>query len=375
MKNYIGRNFYAGGRCLIFGVLILVLLNQVSAQTQIETINEFQSDLQNWFKASDNASSETDLILFYPFLLSAPELADIDQSKALRATLLLTDTVPVPRRAFTDSGRTTYEVYKVILDNRAFENVQLPRDEQRRLKRARNILLYRRCIFLRLWDKLTGKRPPVRHSRRYSVYLEFAKEKAALETRLLRESEPLRRLELETGIRVLEHRWIDEGYKEKIGAALKDFREISAKDPERFWADAESNFNRNMRIVNGISLPVTRLLPEAKDWGNNSLWKSWQHGNSSGLMMPVSIDRRWLNLEVLGPHRWSWQEGSYKQDKVVISDGEGLATKIPGRVLMQVLPVKLLVAKNIMNNGRVLSMDEPVIVGLICRVLPNLPAR
>jgi hypothetical protein len=365
---------FTGIRVLLVGLLALNSPD-VSGQNPATKSELFRANLQSWYRSSVDPSRGTELILFVPSMPIDPALISNDPIVSQRTLLLLTDVAPLPTEVFASSGRKTYDVYKTVLDHRAIETRRLSKDENRRLKSARNVLLARQCLLTKVFRKLLGKPSNVEYSSDYTTYRIFSGQYAQLETQLLRETNPARRAELRTAMQTTLERWNKKGHKEKVERALKDFREITAQDPERFWSEVSTAYSRNVRIVGGVHLPMTRLEPAVRDWTDDEGWNPWHSGDSMGLIKLASINRRWLLTEVLTTHEWSWGDGTYKRDNVLISDGLGLMTRNARDQLMPLLPISLVLAKNVVIAGQPLIGTEPVIVGVVCRVLPRLPIR
>jgi hypothetical protein len=373
-KTTFCRLGFTGIRVLLAGLLALNC-SGVSGQNPANRSELFRLNLQSWYRSRVDPSHGTELILFAPPLPIDPALTSSDLIVSQRTLLLLTDQAPLPTQVFTSSGRRTFDVYKTILDHRAIEIRKLSKDEERRLKRARNVLLARRCLLTRVFRKLLGKPSNVEYSSEYTAYWAFLSQYAGLETQLLRATDPARRAELRIAMQTTLDQWIRKGHKEKVERALKDFREITAQNPERFWSEVSTEYSRNVRIVGGVHLPITRLEPAVRDWTDDEGWNPWQSGDSTGFIKVAFINRRWLRTEVLTTHAWSWGDGTYKRDNVVISDGLGLTTRNARDQLMPLLPIRLVLAKNVMIAGQPLIGTEPVIVGVVCSVLPRLPTR
>ena len=345
----------------------------VSGQNPANSSELFRLDLQSWYRSTVDPSHGTELILFVPSLPIDPALTSSDSIVSQRTLLLLTDQAPLPTQIFASSGRRTYDIYKTILDHRAIETRTLSKDEERRLKRARKVLLAQQCFLTKVFRKLLRKPSSVEYSSAHLAYRAFLSRYAELETQLLRETDLAKRAELRTAMQATLDQWVRKGHKEKVEQALTDFREITARNPERFWSQVATEFSRNVRIVGGTHLPMTQLEPAVRDWTDNEGWNPWHSGDSTGFIKVASINRRWLRTEVLTTHAWSWGDGTYKRGNVVISDGLGLMTRNSRDQLMPLLPIRLLLAKNVVISGQPLIGTEPVIVGVVCRVLPRLP--
>lgn len=361
-------------RVLLAGLLALNC-SGVSGQNPANPSDLFRRNLQSWYRSTVDPSRGTELILFVPSMPIDPALISDDPIVSQRTILHLTELAPLPTEVFTPSGRRTYDVYKTILDHRAIEKRKLPRDEARRLKRAENVLLKRRCLLIRVFRKISKRPSNVEYSSKYLTYRAFSSQYAELETQLQGETDPAKRAELQTTLQVTLDQWIRKGHKEKVEQALKDFREITAQSPERFWAEVATEFSRNVRIVGGVQLPMTQLEPAVRDWTDNAGWNPWHSGDSTGFIKVAAINRQWLRTEVLTTHAWSWGEGTYKRDNVLISDGRGLMTPNARDQLMPLLPIRLVLAKNVVIAGQPFIGTEPVIVGVVCSVLPRLPTR
>jgi hypothetical protein len=314
------------------------------------------------------------LVLFSTPLPLDPALTGSDAAASLRSLLLLTDTAPDPAPIFSTSGRRTPDVYSLILANRAIE-VRRPSDEEASaLRKANHVLLRYQSLLSKIWWwYLYGSTPPVEYSQKYLTYFAFLKEDAALRTQAMREPDAARRAELLKAAAEVQKRWTAQGHKGEVERALADLRASRAKDPERFWAETASLFSGNSRLVNGSLIPFTQVLPPAGQWASESGWIAWHSGSSSGLAKSIRIDRKWMNLDVLTKHPWSWADGQFKQEGLLISDGTGLAAQKREAELMPLLPVQLLLIRNSVTAGRAMSSDSPVIAGIACRILPKLP--
>jgi hypothetical protein len=365
---------FTGIRVLLAGMLALNCPS-VSGQNPANNSELFRLNLQNWYRSTVDPSRGTELILFVPSMPIDPALTSNDPIVSQRTLLLLTDMAPLPTEVFAPSGRKTYDVYKTILDHRAIEIRKLSKDEERRLKRATNVLLARRCLLTKVFRKLIGKPSNVEYSSEYTAYWAFLSRYAELETQLLLETDLAKRAELTTAMQITLDQWVRKGHKEKVEGALKDFREITAQNPERFWSEVSTEYSRNVRIVGGAHLPMTRLEPAARAWTDVDGWNPWHSGDSTGFIKLASINRQWLRTEVLTTHAWSWGDGTFKRDNVLISDGLGLMTRNARDQLMPLLPISLVLAKNVVIAGQPLIGTEPVIVGVVCSVLPRLPTR
>lgn len=346
----------------------------ILAQNTPSSLLRWRDDLISWYRASADPSHATELILFPTPLPLDPSLVGPDESAALRSLLLLTDTVPDPALVYSTSGRRTADVYKLILENRALEVRKLSRSETRAIRKANRVLLKYQSLLSRFWFwYLYGAAPPPEYSRRYATYVRYLKKVAALRTEAMREPDVWRRTELLNQAAVAEKEWTDRGDKAEVERALGVLRASRAKDPETFWAQAVSMFAANLRLIDGTSLPVTQVVPPSARWADDVGWRSWHFGDSSGLVKGIEIDRNWLNLDVLTKHPWSWADGPFRHERLLISDGTGLATERPGSELMPLLPVQIFLAKNNLSGGHPMSAANPVIAGVACRILPKLP--
>ena len=340
------------------------------AQTNADS-QQLAEDLRVWSTTPGALSAGTSLVIFSPPLAIAPDLRDADWAVQGRATLLLADGIPSPQSAYQNSGQTTYGVYKLLLDNRAPEPAALTRDERRRLRSAENVLLKHRCwLAFWLWGR-PEERTPSKHLVRYQ---EYARQAASLEVAISGTTDAGIRAQLDEQLRKTEAEWTTRGHKAEIDHALADFYDVVSHTPQAFWAGAFDQFRINQRDANGLELPLTTFSPAPADWLREEAWTAWASGNSVGSLKKVAIQRPWLNIDVITTRAWSWADGRFKHESVLISDGTGFHSPDPARELMPLLPVQLLLGKSL-RVGAGSTSSEAVILGLICLVVPRQPAQ
>jgi hypothetical protein len=356
---------------LLFAASIFALSMLSWGQNDQTSLSQLQVDLNEW--EGQIHGNENVILVFAPLLAIDPQMSGGNADAAQRALSLITDAVPLPAKFVGSSGRTTYAVYATILGNRAPEQWILNADQRHQLKHAEHILLRRYCIFARLYWFLNHEAPPREDSRQYKRYLMYARDYARLQTELSRASDNGKRAQLQSQLDKLAEEWKKKGDKDRVELALSQYRAVQASSPEVFWASVTNQFLANVRTIGGESIPISGVDPSTQSWASPAGWQQWSLKQSSAQIKAVAITRKWMTLDVLTVHRWSWTSGLYEQQKVVVSDGKGIASNLAARELMPLLPVSLILAKNVVSSGRVISSDSPVILGLRCKVLPKLP--
>jgi hypothetical protein len=286
---------------------------------------------------------------------------------------MVTDPVPQSDAVVSGTNRTTYEIYEVIMRNRAPEKWILTPLQAKQLKDAEHVILKRYCFFSRLFFKLRHEEVPRVPSKGYRVYRRFSHEAAVLSDRIANERDPVTRAELQEELKTEEYDWSTKGAREKVSSAIATAIAVRSTDPERFWTDVETRYRLNTRQAGGVRLPVTRVVPEVKDWSDLRDWVAWQAGTSSGEVKFISIKRDWLVDAVFGSHKWSWGPGIYRQEKVRISDGTSTTPERVRKPLMPLMPVSVVIGKGTTLEHGGTTMREPAILGLICKILPKLP--
>lgn len=358
-------------RTLLIATGIFALSVLSWGQNDSTLLSQVQVDLNDWERQIHGGESV--ILVFAPLLSIDPRMSDGNAIAARQALLLVTDAVPLPAKFVEASGRRTYEVYGTILENRAPEQWVLSADQQHQLEHAEHILLRRYCVLARLYWFLEHEAPPREKSRRYKRYLKYSGDYARLQTELSRASDPGKRAQVQYQLNKLAEEWKKKGDKDRVELALSQYRAIQATSPEMFWANVTNQLLANANTIGGELAPMSEVDPSPGSWVSPGGWQPWSVRQSSAQLKSVTIRRKWMNLDVLTVHRWSWAAGLYEQEQTVISDGKGIASDLAGRELMPLLPVSLILAKNIVLSGRVISSDTPVILGLRCKILPKLP--
>jgi len=359
------------GRRLLLAASILALPVLASGQTDLTSMAQLQADLNEWERQIHGGDNV--ILIFAPPLSVDPQVSGDNTDAAQRALLLVTDIVPLPAKFVAASGRTTYAVYGTILKNRAPEQWILSDDQRHQLKHAEHILLRQYCVFERLYWFLAHKAPPRENSKRYDRYLRYSREYAGLQTNQSQALDDGKRAQIQGHLNKLAEEWKRKGDKDRVELALSQYRTVQASSPEVFWANVTNLFLSNVRTMGAELIPISKVDPPAQSWAGAGGWQQWAVRQSSAQLKSVAITRKWMNLDVLTVHRWSWASGLYEQQKVVVSDGRGITSDLAGRELMPLLPISVILAKNVVSSSHVISSDTPVILGLRCKVLPKLP--
>jgi len=346
--------------------------NNCQAQTQRATLSQLQVDLSSWNRTTGPEGSV--VLLFSPPLPIDPPLASGDGLASSRALSLLVDRIPDRSIFISPSGRTTYSVYSAILNYRAPEVWILNKEQQRELHQSERLLLKRYCVFARLYWWFFDRDPPREDSKRYLQYKGYANRDAQLRTKLGQTASGTNDYKtLMDQISANEQEWRTKGHKEQLQIALKTYRSVQQTNPELFWADAGNEYTANLLGEGATSFPKTIAIPPAQSWTSSENWLAWETGQSKGLIKVIDLKRDWLNIAVITTHRWTWAEGVFAEDQILVSDGSGLSASSHHAVLMPILPVSLVLGRKLATAGNLVVADSPLVIAMICMALPEQP--
>ena len=357
---------------LIFLSVIYTMVDPKGGRCQPNTMDEFFLDLTRWYSTTVESPHKYELIVCSPpFVLSTGLLRGDPESRGELSLLL--DTAPKLSSTFSSSGHTTYYVYMTILQNRAPASQSLSCSDKARLARAEKVLLKHYCLLTRFYWRVTGSDVPREPSRKYLRYNEYSRRYAEIQTRLAGETDRSTRAEFEAELRDVERDWTRKGARKAVSQALSDFDDISRANPETFWSDAYEQYLANAPEIGNEDHPITTADPNPIHWGDEAGWSDWRFGNSSAQIRYVNIVRPWLNAGVFDNHPWAWAPGVYENSHLVISDGLGLGSFVADKEMMPLLPERIILARKIMVAGQQITLDGPVVAGMICRVVPKAP--
>jgi hypothetical protein len=205
---------------------------------------------------------------------------------------------------------------------------------------------------------------------------------------------------LRRDVRIAEEDWVAFGHKDAVETALARIRSLQGRDPANWWANLERRFAESVE-TNGAGLDFHRIRTqpprEALDPGirwteysfgtsdyqyqresthvsyggglsaNFGLWRTSSGANytrdqgferSSHEMIDIKfearrvmIDNYWLNPLVFETRSWGWAPNTVGAGLGYISDGDHNTNNgFPGGI-MPLLPISLLLAKNVRVTG------------------------
>jgi hypothetical protein len=375
------RNHSGGGQLVgrplprhFVSCVLLVLTLSSSTVGQVSPIEQFDRDLTAWIKQNTSFPYPSDLITFGTPLPFDPAL-NSGGNVVKRTLLLLTDTVPKPMSRYFSSGRTTYVVYQAILDNGRPQPNELSDLDKKLLRSAERTLLRKHCPFIKLVWRLRGKSFPREPSRKYLKYRDYSRLYAKVATRLSASNSPEEQVRLQQELKSLDPEWRKKGFKSEVEQALADFKRIDSLNSESAWGAASDQYSTNLITDASGAFPNTDTAPSISEWTLDANWLPFKFGQSTGQIKLVGILRPWMNLNILVTQRWSWPNHGNFGDQVVVSDGRGLHSPIGSRTLMQVLPMQLVIGRNLSYSNEKIASDQMVFLGIICMVLPPLPGN
>lgn len=348
------------------------LISGLLAFQSLAAPQTLQDALRSSFRPADHSALHTEFLSVSPPLAIDPQLSSPDLNTALASALVLADTVPLPTSTYQSSGRTTYGVYEVVLNNKQIVSSPLSKSDKHQLNAAERILIKHRCwLAFWLWGTPFVREP----SKGLLKYRRYEATVAELQTQIQRTQDPKEREALQRQLSLELSEWEACGKKARIDKALRDFQTITERQPQAFWIAASDIYSMNTRILNGARVPLTGFSPPPASWANESNWSLWTNSGYSAQVKTIDIVRPWMNVSVLTTEKWSWADGTYKREGTIISDGLGVNPLQPGNELMPLLPTSILIARAIRFQGQNISGAQPVIVGIFCEVLPPQPPQ
>jgi hypothetical protein len=196
------------------------------------------------------------------------------------------------------------------------------------------------------------------------------------------------------------NKWIARGNKNRIEQCLAIMAEFKPLDAASFWKQAGEQFHNKQRTTNtGAVFQLTDFYPNYQHWFDNSDWSAFSfdqqdldHQRKSGLtgltgnldpsfgifnlsnkqdarnqqsflkmeetilkvecqLKQVHIERNWLKPMVLSSNAWRMDKNS-PEPKLSLSSGADLEKGIVPIGQMTLLPLSVIICKNLRVNGR-----------------------